>query len=88
MPDKLENLVAATNAPLNDPDMNRTVGSGTPRFELYHFALSLCSQKVRICLVEKGADFVAHDINLQSPLLGNYDPAYVKLRMTAHPGTD
>lgn len=88
MPDKLENLVAATNAPLNDPDMNRTVGSGTPRFELYHFALSLCSQKVRICLVEKGAGFVAHDINLQSPLLGNYDPAYVKLRMTAHPGTD
>jgi len=87
MSDKLEQLVSAANAPLTDPDMNRTVGTATPRFELFHFALSLCSQKVRICLVEKGASFVAHDINLQSPLLGNYDPAYVKLRMAAHPGT-
>lgn len=88
MPDELERLVSVANAPLTDPDMNRTVGTATLRFELYHFALSLCSQKVRICLAEKGASFVAHDINLQSPLLGNYDPAYVKLRMAAHPGTD
>ena len=88
MPDEISQLVAEVNAPLTDPDLNRSVGAGTPRFELYHFALSLCSQKVRVCLLEKGAGFVAHDINLQSPLLGNYDPAYVKLRMTAHPGTD
>jgi 2,5-dichlorohydroquinone reductive dechlorinase len=87
MSDGIEQLVVAANAPLIDPEMKRTIGLGTPRFELYHFALSLCSQKVRICLVEKGAGFVAHDINLQSPLLGNYDPAYVKLRMAAHPGT-
>lgn len=88
MSEELEQLVSAANAPLTDPDLNRIVGTGTPRFELYHFALSLCSQKVRICLVEKGASFIAHDLNLQSPLLGNYDPAYVKLRTAAHPGTD
>jgi 2,5-dichlorohydroquinone reductive dechlorinase len=86
--DELDQLVAAANAPLTDSEKNGTFGEGTPHFELYHFALSLCSQKVRVCLFEKGASFVAHDINLQSPLLGNYDPAYVKLRMTAHPGND
>ncbi len=79
-------LVEAANAPLTDPAMNRVVGEGPPRFELYHFALSLCSQKVRACLAEKGATYVAHDINLQMPLLGNYDPAYVRLRLEADPG--
>jgi len=83
MDKELENLVAATNAPLSEPEMNRTIGSGTPRFELYHFALSLCSQKVRACLAEKDATFIAHDINLQMPLLGNYDPGYVSLRLAA-----
>jgi 2,5-dichlorohydroquinone reductive dechlorinase len=86
MTEKLDELVAAANAPLTDPEMNRIVGTGTPRFELYHFALSLCSQKVRACLAEKNATFVAHDINLQMPLLGNYDPGYVRLRLTADPG--
>ena len=65
--------------------MNVTVGEDAPRFELYHFALSLCSQKVRACLAEKNASYVAHDINLQLPLLGNYDPAYVRLRLSAQP---
>ena len=83
----LENLVAVANAPLIDPEMNRTVGSGTPRFELYHFALSLCSQKVRACLAEKEVTYIAHDINLQMPLLGNYDPGYVQLRLAADTGT-
>jgi 2,5-dichlorohydroquinone reductive dechlorinase len=74
-------LVAAANAPLTDPSMNRIVGEHAKRFELYHFALSLCSQKVRACLAEKDASYIAHDINLQMPLFGNYDPAYVRLRM-------
>ncbi len=82
----LSELVLAANSPLTDPEMNRTVGSGEPRFELYHFALSLCSQKVRACLSEKGASYIAHDINLQLPQLGNYDPAYFRLRMTGNPG--
>lgn len=83
----LEKLVFAANAPLTDPEMNQTIGPGTPRFEIYHFALSLCSQKVRACLAEKDAAFIAHDINLQMPLLGNYDPGYVRLRLAADPGT-
>ena len=84
----LQALVSGANAPLTDVDMNRVIGSGTPRFELYHFAFSLCSQKVRTCLAEKNATFVAHDINLQMPQLGNYDPGYVRLRLAADPGTD
>jgi 2,5-dichlorohydroquinone reductive dechlorinase len=83
----LETLVAAANAPLTDTEMNRTIGPGTPRFELYHFALSLCSQKVRACLAEKNAAFVAHDLNLQMPFLGNYDPGYVRLRLAADTGS-
>ncbi len=84
----LEDLVAAANVPLTDTEMNRTIGTGTPRFELYHFALSICSQKVRACLAEKNAGFVAHDLNLQMPLLGNYDPGYVRLRLAADSGLD
>ena len=80
----IDRLVAETNAPLTDPEMNRIVGDSDARFELYHFALSLCSQKVRVCLGEKGASYLAHDINLQLPLFGNYDPAYVRLRLSAN----
>ena len=80
-----EQALAAANAPLANGDRNRQVGPGEPRFELYHFALSLCSQKVRACLDEKAACYVAHDINLQMPLLGNYDPAYVRLRLMGAP---
>ena len=83
----VRDLVDAANAPLSDPEMNIVIGDDQPRFELYHFALSLCSQKVRLCLMEKGASFAAHDINLQMPDLGNYDPNYVKLRLSAEPGS-
>ncbi|MEM9104779.1 MAG: glutathione S-transferase family protein [Pseudomonadota bacterium] len=76
-----EQALASANAPLDRRDLNRQIGPGEPRFELYHFALSLCSQKVRACLHEKAACYVAHDINLQMPLLGNYDPDYVRLRL-------
>ena len=81
---ELDRLVAEANAPLTDPAKNRTIGDTDSRFEIYHFALSLCSQKVRACLAEKGASYIAHDINLQLPLLGNYDPAYVRLRLAAN----
>ncbi len=80
-----DKALAAANAPLDRRDLNRPIGPGEPRFELYHFALSLCSQKVRACLDEKAASYVAHDINLQMPLLGNYDPNYVRLRLMGAP---
>lgn len=45
--------------------------------ELYHFAFSTCSQKVRLVLAEKGLDFESHEVNL---ITGEqHDPAYVKL---------
>lgn len=82
MPERtLQDYVHAANAPLNDPDRNRHVGGGSSRFELYHFALSVCSHKVRTCLIEKGAPFTSHDINILPPLLENYHPDYVRLRM-------
>lgn len=80
-PEGLHDLIAAANRPLTDPEIHHQIGQSPARFELYHFALSLCSQKVRSCLIEKGAPFIAHDINLQLPHLANYDPAYVRLRM-------
>lgn len=82
----LTDAIAAANAPLTDPEMNRTLGDGPPRYELYHFALSLCSQKVRLTLAETGDAYVAHDINLSMPRLGNYDPAYVRLRIRGGEG--
>jgi glutathione S-transferase len=32
--------------------------------ELYHFALSTCSQKVRLVLAEKNLEFVSHEVDL------------------------
>ena len=74
----IEQLLDAANRPLTDPDLNRMIGAGQPRFELYHFALSVCSQKVRACLAEKRADYFSRDINVQP---GNYHPDYVRLRL-------
>jgi glutathione S-transferase len=45
--------------------------------ELYHFAFSTCSQKVRLVLEEKGIDFVSHEVNILAG--GQHDPEYVKL---------
>ncbi|MYG26997.1 MAG: glutathione S-transferase, partial [Boseongicola sp. SB0677_bin_26] len=77
----LTDYVRAANSPLTDPERNRQVGSGSSRFELYHFALSICSHKVRTCLFEKGAAFMSHDIGILPPMLENYHPDYVRLRM-------
>ncbi len=45
--------------------------------ELYHNALSSCSQKVRLVLAAKGLEYQGHDIDLASG--AQHDPAYVKL---------
>lgn len=36
----------------------------TRPFELYHNALSLCSQKVRLCLAELGIEYASHHVDL------------------------
>lgn len=73
--------VRAANVPLTDPHKNRLVGSGSARFEVYHFALSVCSHKVRTCLAEKNVPYLSHDIGILPPALENYHPDYVRLRM-------
>lgn len=80
-----EDYLQAANAPLTDPSKNRTVGNGSPKFELYHFALSVCSQKVRTCLAECQTTYIAHDINIQP---GNYHPDYIRLRLLGAQGQD
>jgi glutathione S-transferase len=45
--------------------------------ELYHFAFSTCSQKVRLVLEEKGLEFASHEVNILAG--GQHDPEYVKL---------
>lgn len=45
--------------------------------ELYHYDTSVCAQKVRLVLAEKGLDFSSHDVNL---IAGEqHAPDYVKL---------
>ncbi len=51
----------------------------TPRYELFHGANSICSQKVRCVLAHHGLPYVSHHVNL---FLGQtYLPGYVRLRM-------
>ena len=45
--------------------------------ELYHNAISTCSQKVRLTLAHKGVEFESHEIDLLGG--GQHDPDYVKL---------
>lgn len=46
-------------------------------FELYHNAMSTCSQKVRFCLAEKGLAWTGHHLDLRAAEQQN--PAYLKL---------
>lgn len=45
--------------------------------ELYHYAFSTCSQKVRLVLAEKNLDFASHEVDLIAG--AQHDPEYVKL---------
>ncbi|MBT7954054.1 MAG: glutathione S-transferase family protein [Rhodospirillaceae bacterium] len=45
--------------------------------ELYQFGNSVCVQKVRITLAEKGLDYKTHEVNLFTG--EQYDPEYLKL---------
>jgi glutathione S-transferase len=45
--------------------------------ELYHSAHSTCSQKVRLCLAEKGLDWVAHELHFATR--DHLHPEYLEL---------
>jgi glutathione S-transferase len=45
--------------------------------ELYHFNDSVCAQKVRVVLAEKGLEWVLHHVDLMK--LENLEPSYLEL---------
>ena len=89
----IESLVDAANGELTDSARNQIVGGakdGKPRFELYHAGLSICSQKVRAVLAEKGRAYQSHEMVILNSRgiysegltpAENYRPGYVRLRM-------
>lgn len=86
-------LVDAANGELTDPARNRIIGGAegeTPRFELFHAGLSICSQKVRAVLAEKDQVYLSHEMVILNSKgiyskgltpAENYRPGYVRLRM-------
>src|SRR5262249_22111341 len=49
--------------------------------ELYHAGMSVCSEKVRILLAERGQEFVSHHLDLRAG--DQQKPEYVKLNPNA-----
>lgn len=45
--------------------------------ELYHAGLTTCSKKARLCLVEKGLDYVSHYVNLRA--FEHHTPEYLAI---------
>lgn len=94
-PDDFDSLVAAANAELDDPSRNRVMyprPGVTPRFELYHAGLSMCSYKVRTVLAEKAVPYLSHEMVIVAGKglyadgfrpAENYRPGYVRLRLSA-----
>jgi glutathione S-transferase len=50
-------------------------------YTLHHYWSSVCSQKARICLAEKGLDFQSHHVNLFD--FEHWTPEYLKLNPKA-----
>ncbi|WPG35384.1 glutathione S-transferase family protein [Variovorax sp. EBFNA2] len=84
-------MAAAARAAVADPARITTVGAGSqPRFELFHAASSLCSQKVRTVLLEKALPYRSNDMRILSTMASDglvaaehYNPAYIRLRLVA-----
>ena len=65
------------------PKTPRDVDADNVRFELYHFPMSLCSNKVRMLLAEKEAEYGSHEVIIFPPYNENYHPAHAKLRLAS-----
>lgn len=89
--EQLMTLAAGARAAISDPARSRIVGNDTnPRFELFHAASSLCSQKVRTVLFEKQLAYRSNDMLILSSMgadgivpAEHYHPPYVRLRLLA-----
>jgi len=87
----LNELAAAARARMADPARSVvTDGDSHPRFELFHAASSLCSQKVRTVLAEKQLPYRSNDMMILSSMneegvvpAEHYYPPYVRLRLIA-----
>jgi glutathione S-transferase len=87
----LMEMTAAARAAVRDPDRITVVGnSAQPRFELFHAASSLCSQKVRTVLHEKALAYRSNDMRILGSMepaglvpAEHYSPAYIRLRLVA-----
>lgn len=84
-------MTAAARAAMADAARITTVGGDpAPRFELFHAASSLCSQKVRTVLHEKALPYRSNDMLILSTMgsdglvaAEHYSPAYIRLRLVA-----
>lgn len=65
------------------PDQTRDEAADGPKLELYHFVMSVCSQKSRTALFEAGLTFGSNELVIMPPLNENYTPEYVTLRMAS-----
>jgi len=87
------NLLAAARNELDDPERNRVLHGEPgiqPRMELFHAGLSMCSNKVRVVLAEKGVRYLSHEMSILAQKgisskeftpAENYRPGYVRLRI-------
>lgn len=88
---QLLELATGARAAMRDPQRSRIVGTAAqPRFELFHAASSLCSQKVRTVLAEKGLSYWSNDMLILSAMsedgvvpAEHYSASYVRLRLYA-----
>ena len=80
MDQELVSTVADARQALGDAGRIQGVATGgAPRYELFHAASSICSQKVRTILAHHEMAYTSHDLNM---FVGQtYLPGYVRLRM-------
>jgi 2,5-dichlorohydroquinone reductive dechlorinase len=69
------------------PTISRQSGAAEPRFELFHYVFSVCSQKVRGTLAEKAITYGSNEVGILPPHNDNYRPQYVRLRLMAEAAT-
>jgi glutathione S-transferase len=89
--DALMTMAAAARAAILDPLRITIIGDDVnPRFELFHAASSLCSQKVRTVLNEKALSYRSNEMIILSSMgtdglimAEHYSPAYIRLRLIA-----
>lgn len=65
------------------PDRPRDENADNPRLELFHFVMSICSQKSRAALLEAGQEFGSNEVVIMPPVNENYIEQYVALRMAS-----